>query len=152
MNIKQYFQGLKDEGLKSYLKDRKVLFIFMMVYPFFRSNVIRAGFKRGGFIDGMWDLLLYMLVGIVLYLTWKAAYFIFRRWRYGKELEEWKAKEATPEYQDWFNALTPEEQMVELQKKNNIIAEQTRKTSKTTTAASIFTAGAAGKVVKVKKK
>ena len=83
---------------------------------------------------------------------YRAARFLFRRWRYGKDLEEWKAKEATPEYQEWFESLTPEEQMVELTKKQNLIAEQTMKTSKTTTAASVFTAGAAGSTANTVKK
>lgn len=157
--VKNYFRGLLDEGFVGYIKERKVLYGLIALMLFLRSDRILYSFSHHGFWSGLEDTMIYALLGVVLCLMYRVVRFVFHRWRYGKELEEWKAKEATPEYQAWFESLTPEEQMVELTKKQNIIAEQTMKTSKTTTAASVFTAGAAGatadaarKVVKVVKK
>lgn len=160
--VKEYLQNLRSEGLKGYFKERKALYICigLTTIPGILMSIF-VGMSHPDWVSWNYieSVLGNILEGIALYFLYR----LFRRWRYGKELEEWKKKEATAEYQEWFESLTPEEQMVELQKKNNIIAEQTMKTSKTTTAASVFTAGAAGtiaaetadvakKVVKVVKK
>lgn len=150
--VKNYFHGLVEEGFVGYFKERKALYGFIALMLFLKSDFISYGFRKHGFWSGFENILLLSLLGVVFCLVYRAARFLFRRWRYGKELEEWKAKEATPEYQAWFESLTPEEQMVELAKKQNLIAEQTMKTSKTTTAASVFTAGAAGSTANAVKK
>lgn len=150
--VKNYFHGLVEEGFVGYFKERKALYGFIALFLFLRSSRISYSFTHHGFWSGLEDIMIYALLGVVFCLMYRTARFLFRRWRYGKELEEWKAKEATPEYQAWFESLTPEEQMVELTKKQNLIAEQTMKTSKTTTAASVFTASAAGSTASTVKK
>ena len=150
--VKNYFHGLVEEGFVGYFKERKALYGFIALMLFLKSDLISYDLRKHGLGASIEDVLLFSLLGVVLCLMYRAARFLFRRWRYGKDLEEWKAKEATPEYQEWFESLTPEEQMVELTKKQNLIAEQTMKTSKTTTAASVFTAGAAGSTANTVKK